>query len=68
VTERFLTTTEAAEWLLRNYGMKIEPHTLRRLAKSGTLKTHRAHAKAWYTFTRETLSAHAESQGFRRVS
>jgi DNA-binding transcriptional regulator PaaX len=68
VTERFLTTTEAAAWLLVNYGMEIAPHTLRRLAKAGTLKPHRTHRKSWYTFTRETLANHAEAQGYRRVS
>ena len=68
MTERFLTTTEAAAWLLSHYSMEIAPHTLRRLAKTDALKAHRAHQNSWYTFTRETLAAHAESQGFRQVS
>ena len=68
MTDRFLTTSESAAWLLRHYGMDLKPHTLRRLAKAGTLKTHRAHENSWFTFTRETLAAHAENQGFRRVS
>ena len=68
MTERFLTTTEAAAWLSVNYGMEIAPHALRRLAKAGTLKAHRTHENSWYTFTRETLANHAVAQGYRRVS
>jgi hypothetical protein len=64
VPERFLTTTESAAWLREHYGMDIGAHTIRRLAKDGTLKTHKPHAKSWYKFSRETLAAHAESQGF----
>ena len=68
MSERFLTTTEASAWLVDHYGMALGPHTLRRLAKAGTLKSHRTHENSWYSFTRETLAAHAESQGFQRVS
>lgn len=68
MTDRFLTTTQASSWLLENYGMVIGSHTLRRMAREGTLKAHRTHEKSWYTFTRETLASHAESQGFARVS
>jgi len=68
VTDRFLTTTQASAWMLEHYGMEIGPHTLRRMAREGTLKAHRTHKDSWYTFTRETLAAHAESQGFTRVS
>lgn len=64
---RFLTTTKAAAWLAEHYDMKIGAHTLRRLAKAGALRSHRTHDDSWYTFTRETLAAHAEAQGNRRV-
>lgn len=65
MSERFLTTSEAAIWLREHYGMEIRPHTIRRLAQAGTLKAHRTHENSWYTFTRETLAAHAEARGFR---
>jgi hypothetical protein len=68
VTERFLTTTEASEWLLTHYGMTVPGYTIRRLAKNGTLKVHRRSSKAWYTFTRKSLSLYAESEGFTRIS
>lgn len=68
MTERFLTTTESAAWLLENYGMIVPSYTLRRLARAKKLTTHRAHDGAWYTFSREVLAAHAESQGFRPLS
>jgi hypothetical protein len=68
VTDRFLTTNEASAWLKENYRMDIGPHTIRRLAKAGTLKAHRVHENSWYTFTREALADHAETQGFTRVT
>ena len=68
MSERFLTTTESAAWLLKNYGMEIGAHTLRRLAKDGTMNPYRPHKTSWYRFSRETLAAHAEAQGYRRVS
>jgi hypothetical protein len=68
VTDRFLTTTEASEWLLTHYGMSVPDYTIRRLAKSGTLKVHRKREKAWYTFTHRTLGRYAESEGFTRTS
>ena len=68
VAERFLTTTEASEWLLAHYGMTVPGYTIRRLAKNGTLKIHQRHEKAWYRFTHRTLARYAESEGFTRIS
>ena len=67
MTDRFLTTTEASEWLLTHYGMRVPDYTIRRLAKSRALKVHQKREKAWYTFTRETLAGYAEAQGFTRL-
>lgn len=67
MSARFLTTNEAAAWLQEHYGMPIQPHTLRRLAKSGRMKVYRKNDDAWYRFTRETLAAYASSQGFEAV-
>jgi hypothetical protein len=68
VTERFLTTTESAAWLLEQYGLEIGTHTLRRLVKDGTLKPYRPRDNSWYKFSLATLADYAESRGFTRTS
>mgnify|MGYP000935015402 FL=1 len=64
---RFMTTTQAADWLLGHYGMEVTPRKLLRHAKAGVIRSHQAHTRAWHTFSEASLREYAELQGFTPI-